>query len=471
MSGNTDMRTVAIHISADHLTADLEIGEHRGGTELTLEALRAQVVRDGIAIDADVEQRLAHTATRALSEAEPFRAVIADVRARDSGINWDEGCDPTAMTVATLPGEGVDHYNRVVYVKVKTGDRVATIQPPLERFDVTGTPLNEEATEGGLIVDEGTLSIAPDGTVTAQLHGVLTIEGETVFVSRRLLVPGDVDFSTGNVDFDGSVHVRAGVKDRFVVSATEDVLVDGLIEAATIVTGGALQCRQGMAAKDRGVITVGTNAELGFLNNVQGKVCGDLIVLREILNCDVSVGGTLVCPRGALIGGRVEVGKSVSVGTLGSPAGVPTTLVVGIGESRDISSVDDLLATLAEGIAAIKREYDARKRSARSHEEREQLMELGFEIHERDERLEELQAKRDDAARLIKDNTTVDVTIARRVCLGVSLLAGDTTVTFDRDLEGPVVLSWDEDRRLVFRQAGSASRPLSDVARVIRQAA
>ena len=135
-----------------------------------------------------------------------------------------------------------------------------------------------------------------------------------------------IDISTGNIEFHGTVIVRDGVRDRFEVKATEDIIVDGLIEAATINCGRNFTCRRGMAAKGQGQLVVDGDAVVGYLNNVKGRIKGNLTVQREMINCDLVIGGDLICDQGTVIGGNVVVRGSVRVAALGSKAETSTSL-------------------------------------------------------------------------------------------------------------------------------------------------
>ncbi len=167
------------------------------------------------------------------------------------------------------------------------------------------------------------------GCVIAEIDGLLQFHRAEVKFSPVLEVAEFVDFSTGNIDFDGSVLIRQGVRDRFVVKATRDIIIHGLVEAATIVCGGNFDCRRGIAAKDRGQIAVEGDADVGFLNNVRGEIKGHLTIRREIINCDLVIGQDLRCERGAIIGGTTTITGSLRAMTLGSEAESETVLVLG----------------------------------------------------------------------------------------------------------------------------------------------
>ena len=133
--------------------------------------------------------------------------------------------------------------------------------------------------------------IGPDGTVRSPCDGILATDRKRLRVTPVFDVPASVDFSTGNIDFAGSVHVRGDVRDRFRLDIGENLIVDGVIEAASVRCKGGLHARTGMAARGLGRILVREDVEAGYLNAVSGAVEGSLTVHREVRNCTLTIGG------------------------------------------------------------------------------------------------------------------------------------------------------------------------------------
>lgn len=119
-----------------------------------------------------------------------------------------------------------------------------------------------------------------------------------------------------------------GVRDRFIVEATGNVIVDGLVEAATIKCAGHLAVRGGFAGRERGFAEVGKDMTGKYLDNVQGEVKGELRIDREIVNSELTVVGTLRSPNVTIMGGKITCHGEAEVAALGSPSGVPTQIVM-----------------------------------------------------------------------------------------------------------------------------------------------
>ncbi len=244
------------------------------------------------------------------------------------------GFDPTASPAAAVGQDDtdvVDYYNQVGYVRIMKGSHVATLHEPTlgeDGRDVTGRTTKAKPGRRNNVKIDPSLSLDGSGRVIAQIDGILEYQHGVLRVSRVFEVRDAIDFSTGNIDFDGTVIVRDGVRDRFEVKATEDIIVDGLIEAATINCGRNFTCHQGMAAKGQGQLVVDGDAVVGYLNNVKGRIKGNLTVQRELINCELVIGGDLIFDQGRVIGGDLAVSGSVRVAALGSNAEKSTSVIL-----------------------------------------------------------------------------------------------------------------------------------------------
>ena len=88
----------------------------------------------------------------------------------------------------------------------------------------------------------------------ATQDGHLTFAHEAFQVSPLLEIQGDVDYSTGNIDFSGDVHICGDVRENFTVHAQGTVTVDGLVEAATVEAGGDLVIARGVVGDGRALL-------------------------------------------------------------------------------------------------------------------------------------------------------------------------------------------------------------------------
>ena len=188
------------------------------------------------------------------------------------------------------------------------------------------------------------VALSGDGRLVAKSTGALRRSNAEIGIQELLEIPGDVDFSTGNIDFGGDVLIKGGVGDRFGVRATGDIEIHGLVEGAQIRCGGTLIAKSGVAGWGSGRVEVAADLIARFLNHVCGVVKRDLLVEREVINCELIIRGGAHIPSGAVIGGTLEVAGALEVAALGSNGGAATRVVATEGGQFDLFVSDHLHA-------------------------------------------------------------------------------------------------------------------------------
>jgi hypothetical protein len=172
-----------------------------------------------------------------------------------------------------------------------------------------------------------------------------------VSVSPLLEIRGDIDYSTGNVFFKGSLEISGSVLSGFSVVATGNIIVHGMIEAnAKVTAGGDLQVFKGIIgtneAPESGEVKAFGNIQAQYAENAYLVAEGD-ILLRSAMNCQIRTNGRLIVDK-ALFGGESVAFKSITAGEIGNIVGISTTLRAGISHSTFnrlnlmIKIVDDL---------------------------------------------------------------------------------------------------------------------------------
>lgn len=457
--------------------ARLRIPGSLARNQATTEAFLALARQSQIAIDPEVEARVADAARTFRAHPDTVEHVIAErvdpLDGTDGWIEWMEGYAPIeGADPADADDRGrVDHYNRVSYIKVAANTHVATIHPPArgeEGRDVRGRALRPEPGRPCDIRVDRTLDVN-GGRVVTRGDGVLEFANRAIRVSRLLEVKGCVDFSTGNIDFDGSVHVGGGIRDRFAVRTTETLVVHGLIQSARLECGGNLVASTGMAGRDRGSLNVDGSVEARYLDNVRGTIAGDLVIERELVNCRLDVGGELHGDRAVLVGGDSTVRYSVRVGQIGNAAERATTLVVG--RVAVVARIGRLLARLGEQHATLVEQHGEpsvderpgpRRRRRRGGAE-ERILDLRQRIAWCRSRQKELEAA--------QDATEVVLEVGTIIHPGTRLLVGPFEVMVRSRLAGPLRIEWLDRDEPYISSGGAPAHRVAEVAETHLRAA
>lgn len=191
---------------------------------------------------------------------------------------------------------------------------------------------------------EGTVPDARDPDVLcASIKGHPVTLRQGVRVDPVLKVK-NVDLSTGDIDFDGSLEVAGDVTSGFVVSATGDVIVRGMVEKAEVYAGKNLIISGGVMGEDAGQdeqgqlklrtrLRAGDNLSAKFINLAEASAGGDLEVREYALQSHLSAGRDLMLGqpsgKGSLIGGWARASRALVANVLGSEASVATEVIVG----------------------------------------------------------------------------------------------------------------------------------------------
>ena len=390
------------------------------------------------------------------------RAVVARAQPPQAGedgrVEWAVSDD----SPATEEDEGdattakpFSHYERSAFVMVEAGQvigRVVEPTPGVEGRDVLGRPIPPDGLSGQPVnlQLEPSIELDPAGQLVAQIPGVLERRGDSATIRRVMCVDESVDFSTGNIRFDGDVLVRGGVCDCFVVKATGQIEVGGLIEAAILESGGDLVARGGFAGRQRGTAQVGGHLIAHYLNTVSGHVANDLIVEREVINCDLIVHGGVHVDRGSIIGGRLVVAGVIEAAALGSAAAAETQLVIGY-----VAVLDDKAAQLHRVVATLTRQRDE------LGETPDNLTgEALAHWRERDRQVEQFEQVQSRLDGQIRQKRIVDLTVTRMLHLGVILRVAGQRFQIGNNVPGPVRVYLDDAGQPVYSAGGDVDQPL-----------
>lgn len=228
----------------------------------------------------------------------------------------------------------VDFHKLDVISSVKTGDVVAEIIP-----EDKGEPgrniygvLNPPKKVARKIFRYGrNLQVSDDGCKLISLvTGHVELVDGKVMVSNEYEVMSDVDNSIGDIEFDGNVYIKGNVLSGFKVSATGDVIVNGVVEGAEIKAGGDIILHRGILGMDKGILEAGGNITAKFIENANVKSGGD-IDTNAIMHSNVSANGIIEVhgKKGSLTGGVVRAGSKVVAKIIGSEMGTSTVISVG----------------------------------------------------------------------------------------------------------------------------------------------
>jgi uncharacterized protein (DUF342 family) len=219
----------------------------------------------------------------------------------------------------------VDYKNSMQVTLVNAGDILADVIPPTEGedgMDVRGHTIKAKAgSKARFFLGEGLEE--KDSHLIATAAGTPSVQDDVVMIRRNYVLQSDVDLSTGNINFPGTVIIHGNVTDGFEVISEENIVVNGLISGAKIRAKGYVKCAGGIQGKGKAEIIAGSFVAATFVSAATIVAEGDIVITKDILHSKVSCLGELRL-GGSVIGGVATAFKGVECSELGSESGVKT---------------------------------------------------------------------------------------------------------------------------------------------------
>ncbi|MEX2671885.1 MAG: FapA family protein [Phycisphaeraceae bacterium] len=453
-----------VQMAGDGLTAELYLGRAEGGEAVDLEQVADALARGGVVMDDVIREQIA----AALKGGRPEVVVVSGepaVDGEDGCMAWGAGMSPRERP---RPSENqqskdaagaVDYYAHSKFINVQKNELIAHVVEPTAGEvgrDLRGREIAAVPGEPAEIeVDDASIRREDDGACYARIDGVLSFEAGRVAVEEQLTIKGNVDFDTGSIDVLCPVQVAGAVRDRFVIATQRDLSVRGLIEAATIRTGGDFEAAGGVAGKQRGRLEIGGDMKARYLNQVEADVRGDAVIEREIMQCMLNVGGGLRMERGALISGRVSVTGESAIGQIGSDSDEPTVIELGIDRRIEacIAEADRAIRKLERqrGQGEQRRgEIEAMgpRHASRFGDELRQLDDLAVLIARRHEHLER---KRKRLLAKYAAKREVKLRVGRVIHRRTQIVTAGCRAELRQPLKGPLWVMLDEAGKLIFK--------------------
>lgn len=172
-----------------------------------------------------------------------------------------------------------------------------------------------------------------EAVIVASEDGCVRYDKGVLSVEKVLQVRGDVDFTIGNITFNGQVIVGGDVLAGFKISATGDVVVKGMVENAAIEAGGDIVITGGVAGRHGAShLTAGGGIKARYLHMVKVDCKRDLAVGVECIDSEITAGGDVTVVKGGIIGGTVRSAGQINAAVIGSEMCVPTTVATAFGQ-------------------------------------------------------------------------------------------------------------------------------------------
>lgn len=174
---------------------------------------------------------------------------------------------------------------------------------------------------------------AEENAMYALIDGLITpTENQRINVFPLYEVNGNVDYTTGNIDFIGTVIIRGNVLSGFKVKAAGDIRVIGGVEGAELYAEGSIEVTGGIIGYNKGIVQAGVDVKSSFIQDANVEAGQSIYVSQSIMHSAIRAGKQCICEgtKGLIVGGLIQAGEKVKARIVGNPMSTVTTIEVGV---------------------------------------------------------------------------------------------------------------------------------------------
>ncbi len=326
-----------IDISADKLTAHLTITKPEGDADFAFSAdeLVAILNRAGVTHGIKSDQ------IAKIFKEEIFGRRVEIARGRPPSRGKDADFEllfqkEINRSPVVGPDGLIDYKNLGIIRNAKKGQQLARKVPPtigevgitVDGEEIPGLPGRDRALPKGKNTD-----VSPDDPdiLIALDDGAIQFNNNIVSVEKIYKILNDVDISTGNINYVGTLQIGGGVKAGFKVMAEGDIEIEKNIEDAEVVSGGSIVVKGGFVGSGSGFIKAKNDLIIRFIENGNVEVGNDIHISGQVLNSNVFAGNAIIL-KGAktiILGGQVGAFNLIETDIIGSVLGTKTVVRVG----------------------------------------------------------------------------------------------------------------------------------------------
>lgn len=313
----------------------------------------------------------------------------------------------------TLARNGVDgsindRYKRVLHLKfeedekgsvdykhlnniqsIKEGETICEITravPGQNGITVTGTPYpcTIKGTEIPVPVGRNTVLNKEGALLISQKTGHVTFANGKFHVDPILKINGNIDNSTGNLDYDGDIFISGDVRNGFSIKATGSIDIRGSVEGAVITASGPITIASGMSGNGKGVLTSESHIKCRYLEHCTVSAGGN-VYAESIINSKVKCGQDIVVTSGmgAIIGGTLLAANNINARIIGSKVRRLITELVIANIPKSVEESEKLTRELEQlhyNMSEIRKNINYLENSQRA--DKEQLLERLIQAEE-----------------------------------------------------------------------------------------
>lgn len=290
--------------------------------------------------------------------------------------------------------------------------------------------------------------------ILADIKGHPVYSEDSVYVDPVLRLPA-IDLKSGDINFEGSIHVSGDVSPGYCVCATGDVTIGGMVERAKIVAGQDIHIQGGVIGSQvehepegdhdseqdsdkelTAVLEAGGSIDAKFLTMCSATADKDIQIADSVVQSRLKALGDLTIGngsgKGTLVGGHCEISHFASICIIGSDANVRTTLTVG-----ELGSLSELHESLKNEfnekmdqllqLSKIHKQLKQSSGAGASEQVKERLTKIANTIDSHRQSVDELTSEMTELTARMKEAGHASLEVNKKVHPNVSLSINNAT--------------------------------------------
>lgn len=276
----------------------------------------------------------------------------------------------------------MDFASLELFRNIREGDAICRLIPPVQGQDgesVLGEVLPGKQGQAALLPMGDNTQVSEDGSVlVASTGGHIEFDGENFRVEPVLDIEGNVDPSTGDITYEGSVHIHGDVCSGVSVKATGSVTVDGVVESCLVEAGGDLVVRKGVQGGGQGVLSARRSVFVTYVEGGRVYAKGN-VEAESLISCQVYCDRDVIVRsgRGTVAGGEIRAGHDVRAKTVGTSSELSTFISLG---GRPVEEFEQ--ADLRQTVGELERRLEKLERQPKDPAKLQQISELQLQLTE-----------------------------------------------------------------------------------------
>lgn len=451
---------VIVEVAPDHLSAHVRLVGVKDSGPPSIEEIVQALTEAKVAMDDNVTSRVQELVQQVADGGDvPERFAVAEGRPAGDGQDGDFVWADALQQVGRdwQADEPVNYYKMSTIITVGENEALGTLVPATpgaEGVDVHGQRIKPKRQPAEITLgDNVTRSPDDPNVVLSKVPGRVVFKDGKLAIVESLQISTDVDFETGSVEAAVDVQVGGTIREQFEVKTRRSVVVGGAVEGGVVDARKDVTVRGGILGRRVGRVVAGGEITARFCENANLAAQGNISVCKAVVGSRIHTDGMFLAAHAAVIGGRVYARQGADVGALGSEAGVPTRIMVGVhpdvfARNRAIHQEIDTKKAAVEKIRQTIQPLEAQMKRL-TPQQRERVTELLFAATELEQEIENLKHSRDKALESGQAEHPAAVLVAKSIHERVTISVDRRQTTFDRTVKGPV--------RIEARKIGQAT--------------